>query len=469
MMTSKDRIATRFGAARGYDQAARIQRIAATELARRIASRHADTPPARILEVGCGTGFLTGELRRLFPAAHITATDIAPAMLDRVAGHMPDDARLVLHHMDAEAPDVKGPFDLICSSMAMQWFPDRTRTLRGLADLLAPGGLMAMTTLCVGSFRQWREAYARAGVMCPMPEYPSADQLQAEWPACGAGLWQDAEIVDTPTSPLTFVRELRAIGATHVEHPPATGTKLRHVLEAAETGGPFAVSYHVGYGLFRQAAWPGVFVTGTDTDVGKTVTSAALVRAWNASYWKPLQSGTDDAPSDSTGVQHLAGLEPARIHPPAATFGASLSPEDAASVAHTRIDPAMITLPRHTASDRPLVVEGAGGVFVPIAENYLMIDLMVRLALPVVLVARSQLGTINHTLLSLAALRARGLHVAGVILNGPPEPHGRSAIERHGQVRILAEFPPVAPMGPEAIAELAARLPTWDQMVRDVP
>ncbi|MBE7729139.1 dethiobiotin synthase [Komagataeibacter sp. FXV3] len=470
-MTRKDRIAARFDAAQGYEQAARVQRIAARELAHRIAAHHAPGgTPARILEIGCGTGFLTRELRRLFPAAHITATDIAPTMLDRTGRQMADDDRLSLHRMDAEAPDVEGPFDLICSSMAMQWFPHRPRTLRMLGNLLAPGGQMALSTLCVGSFRQWRDAYAQAGVVCPVPDYPAIEQLQAEWPAGGAGMWHDTEVVDTPATPLAFVRELRAIGATHTDHAPATGGQLRRVMTAAAgTDGPFTVSYQVGYGLFRRALWPGVFVTGTDTDVGKTVTSATLVKAWDAAYWKPLQSGTDDAPSDSMGVRQLAGLDPARLYPPAATFGASLSPEDAAHVAHTRIDPAMITLPRHVASKGPLVVEGAGGVFVPIAENYLMVDLMARLALPVVLVARSQLGTINHTLLSLAALRARGLHVAGVILNGPPEPHGRSAIERHGRVRILAEFPTMTPMGPDAVAQLATRLPTWEQVARDTP
>ncbi|RFD20557.1 dethiobiotin synthase [Komagataeibacter melaceti] len=463
-MTRKDRIAASFDAAQDYEQAARVQRIAASELARRIAACHAPDAPLRILETGCGTGFLTRELRRLFPNAHITATDIAPRMLERLAHRMPDDSRLTLHHMDAEAPNLTGPFDLICSSLAMQWFGQRAHTLHLLASLLAPGGQMAFATLGADSFRQWRTAYAHAGVPCPMPDYPTLDTLQGEWPACGAGLWHEAEIVDVPASPLHFLRELRTIGANHTDRLPASAGQLRRVLAAAEQAGPMVVSYHVAYGLFRSNQWPGVFVTGTDTDVGKTVSAAALVHAWNAAYWKPLQSGTDDAPSDSSTLRHLAGRENLRIYPPAATFGASLSPEDAARHAHARIDPDSLALPHHDATHGPLVVEGAGGVFVPIAPDYLMIDLMVRLALPVVLVARSQLGTINHTLLSLAALRARGLHVRGVILNGPPEPIGRAAIERHGRVRILAEFPPVTPMGPDAVATLAARLPSWSDV-----
>ncbi|AZV38062.1 dethiobiotin synthase [Komagataeibacter xylinus] len=464
-MTRKDSIAAGFDSARNYEQAARIQRIAATELARRIAAGMRLHAPRRILEIGCGTGFLTRELRRLFPHAHITATDIAPGMLQRLAHRMPDDGQLVLRRMDGEAPDLTGPFDLICSSLAMQWFADRKAALAALAGLLAPGRHMALATLCAGSFRQWRAAYRAVDRTCPMADYPPCATLQAEWPDCGAGLWDEAELIDTPASPLAFVRELRAIGATHTDSPHTAG--LRRVMAAAGAGdAPFAVSYHVAYGQFHRAPWPGVFVTGTDTDVGKTVASAALVRAWNAAYWKPLQSGTDDAPSDSTSLRHLTGLDATRLYPPAASFGASLSPEDAARQAHARIDPARIALPHHDPSAGPVVVEGAGGVFVPIAPDYLMIDLMARLALPVVLVARSTLGTINHTLLSLAALRARGLHVAGVILNGPPESVGRDAIMRHGQVRILAQFPPMTPMGPEAVAQLATLLPPWRDIMQ---
>ncbi|QHC36254.1 dethiobiotin synthase [Komagataeibacter xylinus] len=464
-MTRKDSIAARFDMAQHYEQAARIQRIAATELARRIAAAMSPHAPRRILEIGCGTGFLTRELRRLFPQAYITATDIAPGMLQRLARSMPDDAQLVLHRMDGEAPDLTGPFDLICSSLAMQWFADRKAALAALGRLLAPGGHMALATLCAGSFHQWRAAYDAVGRTCPMADYPPCTTLQAEWPDCGAGLWEDAEIIDTPASPLAFVRELRAIGATHTDSSPTDG--LRRVLAAAGEGdAPFAVSYHVAYGQFDRAPWPGVFVTGTDTDVGKTVSSAALVRAWNAAYWKPLQSGTDDAPSDSMSLRHLTGPDATRLYPPAASFGASLSPEDAARQADTRIDPDLITLPDHDPAAGPVVVEGAGGVFVPIAPDYLMIDLMARLALPVVLVARSTLGTINHTLLSLAALRARGLRVAGVILNGPLEPVGREAIIRHGQVRILAQFPPITPMGPDAVAQLAALLPPWRDIMQ---
>ena len=286
-MTRTACIATRFDAADGYEQAARVQRIAAMELARRIGHQYAGGEPARILEIGCGTGLLTRELRRLFPHAHITATDIAPRMLARLARHMPDDDGLSLHVMDGEAPNLPGPVDLICSSLAMQWFGKRGSTLHARAALLAPGGRMALTTLAAGSLAQWRAAYDRTGVACPTPHYPMPATLQGEWPAGGTGLWQVAEIIDTPVTPLAFMRELRAIGATHTGHPPATAGQMRRVLAAADAN-PFVISYQVAYGSFQRAAWPGVFVTGTDTDVGKTVAAAALVRAWGAAYWLSL-------------------------------------------------------------------------------------------------------------------------------------------------------------------------------------
>ncbi|MBF0342458.1 MAG: dethiobiotin synthase, partial [Magnetococcales bacterium] len=112
---------------------------------------------------------------------------------------------------------------------------------------------------------------------------------------------------------------------------------------------------------------------------------------------------------------------------------------------------------------RPVVVEGAGGVLVPLNGRDRMADLMVRLALPVVVVARTTLGTINHTLLTLEALRHRKLDVAGVILSGLPNGVNREAIERFGQVAILAEIPWLAPLTPEALADIAPRdEQTWE-------
>ncbi len=197
----------------------------------------------------------------------------------------------------------------------------------------------------------------------------------------------------------------------------------------------------------------GLFVTGTGTDVGKTVAAACLVRALDADYWKPVQSGLADA-DDAAEVARLTGLPPARIHPFTYALQAPLSPHEAARREGVSIDMDRFSLP---ATGRPLVVEGAGGLLVPLNRDALMIDLIARLGLPVVLVGPSGLGTINHTLLSLEALRRRGLPVLGVILNGPSNPANRAAIEWHGRIPVR-ELPRIDPLDADAVASQAAGL-----------
>jgi malonyl-CoA O-methyltransferase len=202
----------------------------------------------------------------------------------------------------------------------------------------------------------------------------------------------------------------------------------------------------------------GVFVTGTDTGVGKTIVAACLVRRWNADYWKPAQTGLADEPGDSETITHLTGLPPARIHPPRHAFAASLSVEAAAAAEGARVALDDFDLP-HTSE--PLVVEGAGGVLAPLCAGALTADLMARLALPIILVARTTLGTINHTLLSLEALRARNLQLLGVVLAGVASAGNRDAIVRHGGVPIMAELPRLEPPAPNTIAAAAAVFPDW--------
>ncbi len=200
----------------------------------------------------------------------------------------------------------------------------------------------------------------------------------------------------------------------------------------------------------------GIFVTGTDTGVGKTVAAACLARAWRAGYWKPVQTGAATTDDDTATVVALAGVSAERVFAPAYALQAPLSPHAAAELEGVRITMDAIALPQ---TAHPLVVEGAGGLFVPLNDRDFMIDLMAKLPLPILLVARSTLGTINHTLLSLDALRSRGLPVAGVILTGPPNAGNRSAIERFGQVRVLAELPRVDPLDGAAIERLSALIP----------
>jgi dethiobiotin synthetase len=181
----------------------------------------------------------------------------------------------------------------------------------------------------------------------------------------------------------------------------------------------------------------GFFVTGTDTDVGKTLVSSWLLTQLDASYWKPVQAGVMPE-TDSSVVRRLAEIEADRILPEAYVLPEAIAPHEAARRAGIAIDMAKFVPP---VSDRPLVVEGAGGLMVPLTDTAYVIDLAAELHLPLILVARSTLGTINHTLLSLEAIRRRGLPLAGVVINGPETPHNRAAIERYGQVAVIAEIP----------------------------
>ncbi|WP_239479177.1 dethiobiotin synthase [Lichenicola cladoniae] len=446
-------------AATTYESNATLQRLVAGRLALRIAGELARTRsmgPLRVLEIGCGTGLLTQALRRLLPDSLIVATDLAPAMLQACSNGMGDDPRLLMLAMDGAFPAVAGGFDLICSSLALQWFADPAGAILQLTRLLAPGGHLHLSTLVAGSLSEWRDAHRSEGLVDSGPEYPQADRLLR---ACG-GRWNTETVAIGHPTGLAFVRALRGIGA----HQPSAGSRplgpgsMRRVLRRFEADHASTASYWVAYGTILQAPRRGVFVTGTDTGVGKTLVAACLVKAWDADYWKPMQTGLDEEPGDSETVARLTGIDQARLHPPALALGAALSPEDAAAVAHVVFDPTRLDLPEQ-AGTRPLVVEGAGGVMVPVGGGLLMIDLIALFGLPVVLVARSTLGTINHTLLSIAALRHRGIAIAGVVLNGPVSPGNRSALERHGGIRILAEIPLQDHLDAEAIGRLSRLMP----------
>lgn len=200
---------------------------------------------------------------------------------------------------------------------------------------------------------------------------------------------------------------------------------------------------------------PGYFVTGTDTGVGKTVAASWLMLALDGEYWKPVQAGLDGE-TDEQAVRRLTGLPSARFHESIYRLKAALSPHEAAGREGITIDTARLKLPRHR---RPLIVEGAGGLLVPLNAREFMIDLIADLGLPAVLVARTALGSINHTLLSLEALRRRRIEIAGVILNGAPDPGNRDAIANFGKVPVIAELPVFDPLGREQLLAIETKLP----------
>lgn len=193
-----------------------------------------------------------------------------------------------------------------------------------------------------------------------------------------------------------------------------------------------------------------VIVTGTDTGVGKTVFAAALTGALGARYWKPVQSGPDEeGGSDALRVARLAGVPADNILPEAYRLGEPLSPHRAAELDGVAIDPARLALPEVAG---PLVVEGAGGVLVPLTRNWLYADQFARWGAPVIVVARTSLGTINHTLLSLEALRARSVPVLGVAFVGHANEDNEATICAIGSARRLGRLPLLTDMTPQALA-----------------
>ncbi|KDE20986.1 dethiobiotin synthase [Acetobacter aceti 1023] len=454
------RICQSFDTAEKYDQAATAQRIAACTLFRRIQTSLAEKKPLRILEIGCGTGLLTEYLCTNWPDAEILATDFAPNMLARTKSRLGE--RVFYHLMDAAAPDVSGPFDLICGNLVLQWLPEPAKVLQNLARLLAPGGVLAVSTVLDGTFAEWQQACQQEGEQAGTPVYPKLAEVQ-NWrlPAFSGG-WGVQDIVQAFADGLDFVRHLKVTGASVPREGvmPLSPARLRRVAMQFQKAG-CAITWRIGYACFRKPPRKGVFVTGTDTGIGKTLVSACLVRRWQGAYWKPLQSGLADEGGDTPTVRYLAGNVP--CFKPAGAFLAPLSPDAAARAEGVQIDLAQLDLPRDEA-DRPLVVEGAGGLMVPATPDLMMIDLAQRWGLPVVLVARSGLGTLNHTLLSLEALRARQIAVAGVVLSGPLNAENRATIAEKGQVRILAEVPFCAEITPTVVAELAKLFPKWNDI-----
>ena len=194
------------------------------------------------------------------------------------------------------------------------------------------------------------------------------------------------------------------------------------------------------------------FVSGIGTGVGKTIVSAILCEAIGADYWKPVQSGDADN-SDSMLVRSLVANPNMVIHPERHVLSQPMSPHAAAELDGVRISPRDFHLP-HT--DNALIVEGAGGLMVPLNENYLMIDLMEDLHLPVILVSRNYLGSINHTLLSIEALRLRDVHLAGIIFNGESVPATETVIEHYTGVPVLGRIPEETQWDQKTVARHAA-------------
>ncbi|MDW5315380.1 dethiobiotin synthase [Rhizobium sp. PL01] len=190
-------------------------------------------------------------------------------------------------------------------------------------------------------------------------------------------------------------------------------------------------------------------VTGTDTGIGKTIFSAALTAALGGYYWKPVQSGLDEE-TDSQTVQRLGRLPPDRILPETYRLQTPASPHLAARLDHVEIETGRLMPP---LMDTPLIIEGAGGLLVPLTETEVFADIFARWQIPVILCARTGLGTINHTLLSLEALRWRAIPVFGIAFIGDEQAETQRIIGAMGQVRILGRLPRLDPLTPDALQQ----------------
>jgi dethiobiotin synthase len=204
----------------------------------------------------------------------------------------------------------------------------------------------------------------------------------------------------------------------------------------------------------------GLFVTGTDTGVGKTVLSAALLERYRDSallrYWKPVQTGIEQ--DDDTAEVRRLGARQAELCELGLRLATPVSPHLAAARASIEISiDALLAMLPHDAEESRWIVEGAGGALVPLNAQDLMIDLMGALGLAVVVAARSTLGTINHTLLTLEALRARSLRVAGVVLVGKHNRDNCAAIQKYGHTRVVGEMPVLRPLDAAALAAWAGK------------
>jgi dethiobiotin synthetase len=189
-----------------------------------------------------------------------------------------------------------------------------------------------------------------------------------------------------------------------------------------------------------------VFISGTDTNIGKTLISSWISIHTGFAYFKPIQTGLKEG-RDSSQVQRLSRV---KIYPEIYAYQEPLSPHLAARIENDRIDIEKIRLP----DENNLIIEGAGGVLVPINDKHLMVDLIKKLGAPVILVSRTILGTINHTLLSLEALRLRDIQVLGVVMNGEQNIENIKAIEFYGHTTILAGFPKLQKINNDILKKL---------------
>ncbi|OWP62737.1 dethiobiotin synthase [Hymenobacter amundsenii] len=200
-----------------------------------------------------------------------------------------------------------------------------------------------------------------------------------------------------------------------------------------------------------------LFITGIGTDVGKTFAAAVLTEALQADYWKPVQAGLTPT-TDAGTVRGLVQNPISRFWPERHRLALPASPHAAAAAEGLTLQPTDFELP---ATKNHLVVEGAGGLLVPLAPGFLVADLVQQLGLAVVVVSRHYLGSINHTLLTLEALQARQIPVRGLLFNGEPTPATEEAILSYYDGPVLPRLLPEPAVTPAVVSRYAAEFRAW--------
>ncbi|UMM64186.1 methyltransferase domain-containing protein [Aristophania vespae] len=262
MRPSRKKIITQhFNKADHYDSASYLQRESAHHLALLINGQSADHKPHSILEIGCGTGHLSQKLIKLYPESSFILSDLAPQMLQRAECKIKQEEDLSLkikfHLMDGEKldppPPSKEKFDLIASNLCIQWFTDRPAALKRLSELLSPSGLLIMSTIAQGSFKEWQESCTDANAACGIPDYPSLAVLENDWPGDGVGKWTLCTIREPVPSALAFLRNLKHIGASlpHPEHKPVSITALQRAMTLFDRNHT-EITYEIAFGVFRK-------------------------------------------------------------------------------------------------------------------------------------------------------------------------------------------------------------------------
>ena len=177
-----------------------------------------------------------------------------------------------------------------------------------------------------------------------------------------------------------------------------------------------------------------IFVTGIGTDIGKTVTSAIVVEALKADYWKPVQAGTYYS-TDSENVKKWISNDKTVIHPESYKLREHKSPHEASEIEGVTLDYEKIILPQ---TNNTLVIEGAGGVMVPVNKHHFIIDLIKKFDAEAIIVIQNYLGSINHSLLTIDALKSRGIKILGLVFNGSPHAPSQQIIESYSGLRTIS-------------------------------